>query len=117
MKLQLLATALVALTPAALPALDLTNATIVAPPGWKAVTVLVEEVEKRTQLRWPVAQQQPASSGPAVVIRNLGRGPAEGSSIAMDASGVRVDGNDARSTKPELSQALQRWAHQSRNAA
>ncbi len=76
-------------------ALDLTNATVVAPAGQKAVTVLVEEVEKRSWLRWPVSTQR-GSGGPAIVIRNVGRGPAEGYAIAIENGGVRVDGNDAR---------------------
>src|SRR4051812_42462023 len=46
--------------------LDLTKATIVAPAGLsrpekKAVAMLVEEVQKRTQLQWPVSVSWPAS--------------------------------------------------------
>ena len=76
-------------------ALDLTRATVVAPSGLKAVTVLVEEVEKRSQLRWPVSAQSGAG-GPAITIRNVARGPAEGYSIAIENGSVLVDGNDAR---------------------
>jgi hypothetical protein len=76
-------------------ALDLTNAKVVALPGQKAVTMLVEEVEKRTWLRWPVLPLQPGA-GPTITIRNLGRGPAEGYSIAIEGASVRVDGNDPR---------------------
>ena len=48
---------------AAVHAMDLTRATVVAPAGFsarekKAVAMLVEEVEKRSQLRWPVAAQR-----------------------------------------------------------
>ena len=51
------------LTAAAAQAMDLTRATVVAPAAFsarekKAVTMLVEEVEKRSQLRWPVAAQR-----------------------------------------------------------
>ena len=76
-------------------ALDLTNATVAARAGQKAVTVLVEEVEKRSQIRWSVSAQR-GSAGPAIAVRNVARGPAEGYSIAIDNGTVRVDGNDAR---------------------
>ena len=75
-------------------ALDLSRATVVAPAGLKAVTVLVEEVEKRSQLRWPVSAA--STAGPAITIRNVARGPAEGYSIAIENGSVRVDGNDPR---------------------
>ena len=77
-------------------ALDLSNATVVAPAGQKAVTMLVEEVEKRSWLRWPVAGQRGTGVGPAITVRNVSRGPAEGYSIGIDNGSVRVDGNDAR---------------------
>ena len=83
-------------------ALDLTQATVVAPSTFsarekKAVTMLVEEVEKRSWLRWPVAAQRPGTTGPAIVVSTNGRGAAEGYTIAIDnGSTVRVDGNDAR---------------------
>jgi len=81
---------------AALPAfaIDLTRATVVA-PGAKAVTVLVEEVEKRTQIRWPVAVTRPAS-GASIAISNTGAGPAEGYTIRTTGGSVEVAGNDAR---------------------
>ena len=52
-------------------ALDLANAVIVAPeklsiPEKKAVSMLVEEVQKRTQIRWERASAWP--SGPAAVV-------------------------------------------------
>ena len=63
--------------------LDLSNAVIAAPPTLskreqKAVDVLVEEVERRTEIRLPVSETWPASSsakiavGPPDVIRSLG---------------------------------------------
>ena len=80
-------------------ALDLKQATVVAPPTFsarekKAVTVLVEEVEKRSQIRWPISAQ--AGSGPAVVVSNASRGPKEGYTVAVEGNRVRVEGNDAR---------------------
>ena len=84
---------------AAVHAMDLTRATVVAPAGFsarekKAVAMLVEEVEKRSQLRWPVAAQRGA--GPAILVSGNGRGAAEGYTIAVENGSVRVDGNDAR---------------------
>src|SRR5216117_3494819 len=52
-------------------ALDLTRATIVSPaslsrPEQKAIAMLVEEVEKRTQIRWAAASSWPID-GPTVI--------------------------------------------------
>jgi hypothetical protein len=63
-----------------LAAWNLTQAVVVTPARLspveqKAVTVLVEEVEKRTAIRWPVATQWPAAGSVAVVVtpaRSLG---------------------------------------------
>ncbi|MHB8523969.1 MAG: hypothetical protein ACYDH9_24870 [Limisphaerales bacterium] len=54
-------------------AVDLTRAVVVAPPGLsgpenKAVTMLVEEVEKRTHLRWPVVHTWPAAATPVIAV-------------------------------------------------
>ena len=54
-------------------ALDLRKALVVVPPNLsgperKAVTMLVEEVEKRTQIRWERASAWPASSTPVIVV-------------------------------------------------
>ncbi len=81
-------------------AVDLTQATVVAPAAFsarekKAVAMLVEEVEKRSQLRWPVAAQRQAGAA-AILVSNQGRGAAEGYTIAVENGAVRVDGNDAR---------------------
>jgi hypothetical protein len=53
--------------------IDLTHAVVVAPDGLsgpeaRAVTMLVEEVEKRSQVRWPVVTVWPGDGTPAVVV-------------------------------------------------
>ena len=78
-------------------ALDLTNAHIVAPAALnkqeaKAVQMLVEEVEKRTQIRLPTSA---AATPPAITITR-GHGPAEGYSITASNSAVSIAGNDPR---------------------
>lgn len=57
-------------------ALDLKNAVIVAPAGLsgrelKAVTMLVEEIGKRTQLRLPTMTTWPSSNAPVIAVGNL----------------------------------------------
>ena len=52
---------------------DLNRATVVVPqnltgPETKAVTMLVEEVQKRTQIRWPIVHQWPAGEVPVIAI-------------------------------------------------
>jgi len=81
------------ITPAA--ALDLTNATVVSPPGLsapeaKAVTLLIEEVEKRSGIRWETA------ASPVTVEIARTTGPPEGYSIHTTAHTVTIAGNDAR---------------------
>jgi hypothetical protein len=73
--------------------LDLTRASVVTPPQLagpeaKAVSMLLDEVDKRSGIRW--------ESGPATVEIRRGTGPAEGYSIHSDSRGVTVSGNDAR---------------------
>ena len=80
-------------------ALDLTRAVVVSPasftgPEKKAVTMLVEEVEKRAQVRWRTAAAP--GSGAVVDVQRSGSGPAEGYSIKVDSRRVTVSGNDAR---------------------
>jgi len=58
--------------------LDLTKAVVVAPPALsvpekKAIAVLVEEVEKRTQIRWPTTRSWPGGEVPVIVV---GQAPA-----------------------------------------
>ncbi len=84
-----------------LAALDLTRARVVtpakmSPPEQRAVRMLVDEVEKRTQTRWEVAATRPAAPAPAVVIANAGTGAAEGYRIRTEGSSVLVTANDAR---------------------
>ena len=74
-------------------ALDLKNATVVAKPNLKAVTVLVEEVEKRTGIRWPVA---PSANGVRIEVAEHAARPAEGYRIEVRGNSVQVTGNDAR---------------------
>ncbi len=92
------------LIPAICAGLDLTNAVVVTPsalsgPERKAVTMLVDEVEKRTLIHWPVQTGMPSDGKPAIELTRLGRGPAEGYRFDVRASGapaVAIAGNDAR---------------------
>jgi hypothetical protein len=73
-------------------ALDLQRASVKAGSAdQKAATVLIEEAEKRTQIRWPAG-----ASGSPVITLERGQGPAEGYTIRASASGVTISGNDAR---------------------
>lgn len=52
---------------------NLTNAVVFSPAGsspleQKAVSLLVEEVEKRTAVRWPVTSQWPPSTQPVILV-------------------------------------------------
>ncbi len=72
--------------------LDLKNCTVTLPgsasPRMKrAATVLVEEVEKRTQLRWPIAAQ--ANAGPVISLA-IASGGKPRDSYAVRASGNRI---------------------------
>jgi hypothetical protein len=76
-------------------ALDLTNATVVTPPALsaqeaKAVTLLIDEVEKRSGVRWETA------ASPVVVEIAHTTGPPEGYSIRTTGHAVTISGNDAR---------------------
>ncbi|MEP7361638.1 MAG: glycoside hydrolase family 20 zincin-like fold domain-containing protein [Acidobacteriota bacterium] len=80
--------------------LDLTNAVVVVPANAsrqerKAIQVLVEEVEKRTQIRLPEGAA-PANGAGIVIERGTAAAPAEGYRIAVEGKLVRVTGNDAR---------------------
>ena len=84
-------------------ALDVTTAVIVAPanltgPENKAVTMLSEEVERRTQLRWQRADKAPSGAFTINISRaqnsaNLAR---EGYTIKTSNNAVNITGNDAR---------------------
>jgi hypothetical protein len=82
-----------AITPAA--ALDLTSATVLTPPALsapeaKAVALLIEEVDKRSGIRWETG------TSPLMVEIARTTGPAEGYSIRTTPQAVTVAGNDAR---------------------
>ena len=86
-------------------ALDLTKAVVVSPSALsatekRAVVMLVEEVEKRTQIRWPLAASWPSGSTPVVSIERAANGPAEGFRLGVETrSGTPVafvTGNDSR---------------------
>ena len=103
-------------------ALDLTHAVVFASPGAgplekKAVAMLVEEVEKRTQIRWEIRTNLPAESVPVVGVGSetaLGNTPrpvgrcsgcvAEGFQFRVDTKfsargpSTWVVGNDPRGT-------------------
>ena len=100
-----------------LAALDLKDAVVVAPPGLTlqektAVTVLVEEVEKRTQLKLAVQESLPRAGTPAIVVGTSAKlagtagtrlsrmAPApqgdEGFRVQIVDGGVVVAGNDSR---------------------
>jgi len=59
--------------PATASALDLSHAVVltpekISPLEMKAVTMLVEEVEKRSQIRWQVTSNRPAADVPMIVL-------------------------------------------------
>lgn len=72
------------------PTLDLSG------PHRKAVDMLIEEIEKRTRIRLPLATTTPPANTPTIRITRR-QGPAEGYRIAFsNPSTVTVEGNDAR---------------------
>ncbi len=93
---------ILALAMPAFPAgLDLSRAIVVTGPGLsapdgKAVALLVEEVEARTGIRWPVREGRPGDVGPTVSIAVAPGGPAEGYRIRTESGGVAITGNDSR---------------------
>ncbi len=86
------------------PALDLTRAVIVAPanfsgPENKAVQMLVEEVEKRSQVRLSRISQAPNDSTPVIAISRTSNKdglPHEGYQIKTATNSIAIIGNDAR---------------------
>jgi hypothetical protein len=97
--------------------LELRSAALLTPKGLparekKAIELLLDEVEARTQIRWPLVQAFPAAPTPVVVIGEVaavkqiaaGRGAsvpsgndrAEGYQVWTDRSTVWVAGNDSR---------------------
>jgi len=87
------AVVMLAALPITAKALDLTGATVVAPRNLKAVTVMVEEVEKRTGIRWPVEK---TAEGVRIEIAEKPMASAEGYHIEVHGSAVHVAGNDSR---------------------
>jgi hypothetical protein len=85
-------------------ALDLGSAAVTTSiqmhgPEQKAVVMLVEEVEKRTGIRWPVYQTLSDGVGSERIrVEVLSRRalPAEGYRVEVSGNTVRVTGNDAR---------------------
>ena len=100
-------------------ALDLSKAVVVAPDDLtaqekKAVTMLVDEVERRSHVRWKIADAAPGGQTPIVAVgpksslakfagkaadalaRQSGGDAAEGFRIRTSPAGVVVAGNDAR---------------------
>src|SRR5262245_30862818 len=80
--------------------LDLSRAVVVAPrelsgPEGKAVTMLVEEVHKRSQLHWPVVHGWPEGAQPVIAV---GR-PAALKTIAGRSAAALA--NDPRAEQPE----------------
>ncbi len=78
-------------------ALDLTHAAVVAPSGLsapesKAVAMLIDEVDKRSGIRW---DSGPANA-PVTIDIQRGSGAAEGYTIRTTARAVTIAGNDAR---------------------
>jgi hypothetical protein len=79
---------------APMPALDLKDAVIVAPPG-KAAELLRVEVERRTGLRLERRDSRPAGSA-AIELRRGSGGAPEGYRIGVQSGAVTVTGNDER---------------------
>src|SRR5581483_3113293 len=84
--------------------IDLTRAVIVAPPDFsgpenKAVQMLIEEVERRAEVRWPRVNAAP-KAGTAVIALNRASVKAslarEGYQIKITGNNVTITGNDAR---------------------
>ena len=91
--------ALFCIFPQCASALDLSGAVVVAAPNLtrnerKAVAMLVDEVEKRTGIRWPVSS--PPTEGVRIEVLSQPSPPAEGYHIETGSAWIRVTGNDAR---------------------
>ncbi len=89
--------------PAAETALDLTRAVVVAPatfsgPENRAVLMLIEEIDKRTQIRLPRSAKPPGDPSPSIQIQREASAGAgrEGYRITVAGNTVSITGNDAR---------------------
>jgi hypothetical protein len=87
---------------AVLPAVaaDLTRAVVVPPPNpnareKKVLQVLLEEIEKRSQVRWAVANTRSGDGSNAVLLER-GSGAAEGYTLRIDGNRMTLRGNDER---------------------
>jgi hypothetical protein len=80
--------------------LDLTRAVVVtegeSPRLRKAAIMLVEEVEKRAGVRWPIQKEKPNGSLAIVLLHEKQASGAEGFTLRANEEGVWVDGNDER---------------------
>ena len=79
--------------------LELRGAVVVTPetlsgPAQKAVRMLIEEVERRSQVRWARVTKRP--DGAAAIIISRSTGPAEGYSISTNGPQVTISGHDDR---------------------
>lgn len=98
-RLAVIAVALLAHLPAR--ALDLTRAAVAPPqtlsgPESKAVALLIDEVDKRSGIRWETTPAPALDNAPTTIEIQRGSGPAEGYTIRATARGVTISGNDAR---------------------
>ncbi|MFN0124053.1 MAG: glycoside hydrolase family 20 zincin-like fold domain-containing protein [Blastocatellia bacterium] len=80
--------------------IDLTRAVVVAPadfsgPENKAVQMLIEEIERRSQIRWAHVTQAHANA-PAIVLARGGAMPREGYQIKTAGNVITITGADAR---------------------
>ncbi len=82
-------------------ALDLSHAVVVSPPDLsgperKAVAMLVEEVEKRTQIRWEVQSTWPGGGRPVIAVGPLTSvrqwGGSQGAGVAPDQRALAPEG-------------------------
>jgi hypothetical protein len=86
------------------PPIDLTRAVVVVPPQLtgpenKAVQMLIEEVERRTQIHWPRVTVAPADAAGVISINHQSSKaprPAEGYQILTEGNRISIFGNDAR---------------------
>ena len=77
--------------------IDLTFSTVTTPrhlsaPEAKAVAMLLDEVEKRSGIRWTMG----LADRPSTIVIGRGTGPPEGYSILSSAHEVTISANDAR---------------------
>jgi len=99
--------------------LDLRNAAVVANPNLtapekKAVVMLIEEVERRTAVRWALLPSTPSANVPSIHVHHAtGSGPAEGFEVQVRGNAIDIQGDDERGTLFGVGRFLRelRWAH------